>query len=297
MDKLKLLDAKKTTTMFLIDNNIENHFDDKVNKLVDEMSAGLNGIDTVPGLKSYIKKDKNSIDNLIALLGITMEKFKRIVSTVRLKKGFTFDSEWTTKTLRQNMINNTELMSEFCELFSHGTTNSTVDIPRFILSDFKIDKDVLARLRNRDYLTKLIKSKIITEYNNKCVASYMKKIRNEIETIAESFGLCFTNVKSVDKTDIKNVDAISFGDKHIVINIHFSLTTSSGQTKYYYDTVSPLWGKIANTTNLCLINILDGAGWIGRPSDYAKIFHSCSYFLNLSNISNLKTIIKEFLNV
>ena len=49
--------------------------------------------------------------------------------------------------------------------------------------------------------------------------------------------------------------------------------------------------------NVAVLNILDGAGWIGRASDFKKIFADCNYFLNLKTIDKLNDIISEFFNI
>lgn len=285
--------------MFPTDSSIEATFEDLVNEQVKEMVESLNNIDTINGLEQYIRKDKKALDNLITLLGMSKEKFKRVVSLVRLSKGYTFDSEWEPSRLRKEMVSNKQLMMEFCELFSNGYVNPkfTSIIPNFILSDFKINGDVLARLQNRDYLKKLVKEKVVTDYNGKCSASYTNRIHKAVQEIAIKNGLEYGSVSKIPNTNITNVNAIHLGDKYVVINIHFSLTTSSGQTDYYKDYIAPLWEEVGRKQNILMINILDGAGWIGRPADFNKIYYSCNNFLNLKRISELDRIIKEFFKI
>lgn len=299
MNKLDITKARITTTMFPSDSTIEDEYENLVCEKVKEMSTHLENIDTKLGLENFIKSDKDSIDDIATLLGMSTEKLKRIVSYIRLKKGFTFESEWTTPQLRNEMIANHDLMEEFCELFSNGYKSPLFvnDIPKFILSDFKIDKDVLARLQNIDYLKRLVKAKVNTKYNKLCSDSYQKRIEDKINAIVTDNGLDYSLVAQIPNTNIKNIEAIHLGEKYVVINKSFMLTTSSSQTKYYEDIINPMWEEIGRKENIMMVNILDGAGWIGRPSDYKGIFYACSYFLNLKTIDELNQILKEFFNI
>ena len=88
--------------------------------------------------------------------------------------------------------------------------------------------------------------------------------------------------------------------KHLcipLINHHFYLTTSSSQTNYYNDVIQPKYAKAQSMPNVNVLNILDGAGWIGRAADFKKVFADCNYFLNLKSIDKLNDIIKEFFNI
>ena len=49
--------------------------------------------------------------------------------------------------------------------------------------------------------------------------------------------------------------------------------------------------------NIIVINILDGAGWVGRAADFRKIYADCNYFLNLKSLDKLNDIITEFFNI
>ena len=104
MSKISQKEALRTTSMFLVDSIIEAYYDNLLNTQVQALKRTLSGIGTVDGLKLYIRSERNAIDNIITLLGISGEKFKRVVSWIRLSKGYTFDSEWSTSSLRNKML-------------------------------------------------------------------------------------------------------------------------------------------------------------------------------------------------
>lgn len=297
MSKISLRDALRTTTMFLCDSNIEAYYDNLLNTQVAAMKETLSSVGTIEGLKQYVRSEKKAIDNIITLLGISGEKFKRVVSWIRLSKGFTFDSEWSLSSLRTKMIEDSRLMEEFCELFINGysSTKFISIVPRFILQDFRIDDEVMRRLTSDDYVRNLVKDKVTTEYNTRYADLYVKTLHNKIKRIAQTHGLEF------GKMQIPNYSsdelALTYAGKYIVINHHFYLTTSSSQTNYYNDVIQPKYAKAQGMPNVNVLNILDGAGWIGRAADFKKVFADCNYFLNLKSIDKLNDIITEFFNI
>jgi hypothetical protein len=298
MQKLVYKEALKTTTMFLCESSVEAYFENFLTSEIKLLKEKLRGIGTLSGLKLFIKSDNESIDKLITLLGISGEKFKRVVSWIRLSQGYTFESEWTTKKLRSELINNPIMMDEYCELFSSGYVSPKFSeiIPQFILYDFRIDKNTLDRLNNDDYIRNLIKDKVTTRYNLKYHDLYLEKLDSQIKKIVLDYGLEY---KTLDLPGFfkKQLKVISLKDKHIIINSSFYLTTSSKQTEYYKETISPIKKDAQTNQNTRVINILDGAGWIARSSDFKKVYRDCDFFLNLKTIENLKIIVQEFFNI
>lgn len=299
MKKLDYKTAFKNTSMFLVNDTIEDHYEGYLEDRIKILKQSLLNVHTVDGLESYIRTDPDSINNIITLLGISGEKFKRIVSWIRLNQGFTFESEWSNIKLRNELLGNKDLMRDYCELFSSGnSTKKFMEIvPRFILSDFKIDKDTVARLLNDDYVRNLVKDKIFTEYNARYCDFYYSELFKKIDEISNSFGLEFNRYLKIPEISGISLKGIDYNKKSIIINSHFYLTTSSNQTKYYNDIIKTIFQGARINENIKVINILDGAGWIGRSSDYKKIYQDCDYFLNIKTIDNLQEIIKEHFKI
>lgn len=297
MNKISQRDALRTTSMFLCDNNIEEHYEKLIKSQVNDLKNSLQGIGTIEGLKEYVRSENKAIDNIITLLGISTEKFKRVVSWIRLSKGYTFDSEWTPSSLRNKMVGDSRLMDEFCELFINGYSSPqfTPIVPHFILQDFRIDEEVLKRLTSDDYIRNLVKDKVTTEYNSKYAELYSTTLLGKIRAIAQMHGIEFGEME-IPNFSSKEL-ALSYAGKYIVINYHFYLTTSSSQTTYYTNTIQPKYKKAHEFSNIVILNILDGAGWIGRSADYKKIYADCNYFLNIKTIDKLDGIISEFFNI
>lgn len=297
MGKISHREALRTTTMFLCDSNIEAYYENLLNTQVAALKRTLSSIGTIEGLKQYVRSEKNAIDNIITLLGISGEKFKRVVSWIRLSKGYTFDSEWSNSSLRTKMTEDSRLMEEFCELFINGYVSPRFAsiVPHFILQDFRIDEEVMHRLTSDDFVRNLVKDKVTIEYNTRYAELYVKTLREKIKEIALNHGLEFGKMQ-IPNYSMEEL-ALTYAGKYIVVNHHFYLTTSSSQTQYYNDVIQPKYAKAQSLPNVTVLNILDGAGWIGRAADFKKIYADCNYFLNLKTIDKLNDIISEFFNV
>jgi hypothetical protein len=297
-EKIELNTALKNTTMFLSSEQIESNIADLIQKTVDKMKNQLSQIGSMDGLKSFINGNPKSIDMLITLLGISEEKFKRVVSWVRISMGYTFDSEWTPSATRNKLIDNEALLNDFCELFTCGyrLEKFTSIIPAFILEDFKIDENILARLNNDAFIRPLVKSKLQADYNGQCCNYYYDLLSSRITSILSNYGLEYQRDTTLPFFK-GNVNVIEFNGRSIIIAPHYYTTTSSSQTKYADDFISKLYQSIRGRDEYILVNILDGAGWVGRAADYRKVYADCHYFLNLKTIESLRNIIEQHLKI
>ena len=162
MEKIKLVDALKTTTMFLIDQTIEDSFEKEIEETISEYRSKMSNIADMDGLARFVKTERESISMLETLLGISGEKIKRVVTMLRVMKGYTFDTEWDERRIQKELTSNNALMKEFCELFVNGKNMSKYQalIPNFILQDFKIDVDTIGRLSSEEFMRSLIKARI-----------------------------------------------------------------------------------------------------------------------------------------
>lgn len=296
MKKISQRDAIKTTTMFLRDEAIEQEFDKKVCDGVESYCKAMVGIDTEEGLENFIRENKNSIDMLETVLGISGERMKRVVTMLRVEKGYTFDTEWSEARLQQELVKKPELMKEYCTLFLRGKQLEKYKnaIPKFILDDFCINQETMVRL-NPAIMVKLFKRSNDTLWTSRYSAFYEKRIMEGIEANIVPLGF-FLQVGDLNGIGV-NLHYISNGSKHIIVTYNYSLTTSGGQTKYYNRIISPIYKAIRKCDHVILVNFLDGAGWVGRSADFKKVYNDCTYFLNLKNVDGIKTIVKTFFNL
>lgn len=297
-DKISMRDAIRETSMFIIDKDIESRYETLITNEVNEYKHSMLSIAKIDGLKAFIKSDSSSIKKLITVLGISGERFKRVVSMVRVIKGYTFDSEWTETKLQSELCANPQLMDEFCDLFLNGKNLSKFQalIPKYILDDFCIDTNVIARVCNEDILRNLIKRAYSSAYNADYSNAYANLIENKLRDISNKYGLKYEN-RSLYGVSTAPLHLIGSTEKFIIVNFQFNLTTSHQQTNYAEKVISALRTQSRGRDDLLMVNILDGAGWVARASDYKKVYNSCDYFFTLKTLDDLEDIIKNFFNI
>ena len=200
----------KSATMFYIDPELEKEFDDAVEKDVKEIKTELLGITTEEGLQKYIRETPESLDRITSVLNISEEKFKRIITMLRIHKGFTPTSEWSMGALRVQMMESPDWMSMVSRLLMYGRTLKEYQelIPEFYLTNFSIDATTIGRLADDDDIRRLVKKGYEGKYNNRIGDSFFNKVSTSITKKCDREGLTYA---------IKEI--VPFAEKQISIAI------------------------------------------------------------------------------
>ena len=296
--KISLRSAIKETSMFIIDADVEAKYEQLVSKEVADYKASMLCISEKNGLESFIRSSSESVKKLRTVLGISGEKFKRVVSMLRVMKGYTFDTEWSEEKLQSELVKSQQLMDEFCELFLNGRSLQKYKalIPKYILDDFRIDADVIARICSEDILRNLIKDSYSSAYYKDYSSVYARLVEDKLKAMTDKYGLKYEN-KPLENISREPLHLIGNTEKYVIVNYQFNLTTSKQQTFYAEKVIAPLKSICRGNSDLLMVNILDGAGWVARSSDYKKIYNSCDVFFTLKTLDNLEGIIKDFFNI
>ena len=191
MKKTDLRSARKETTMFLTDADIEDKYEAAIRASIKEMKAQLSGLESITSFENLLKSNRKAIEQIVTLLGISSEKFKRVISWIRLSKGYTFDSEWDFSAMRNHILERRDYLELIYELITNGYNSPTFTsiVPQFILDDFRFDKSTLERLESDDYLRKLVKAKLTNSYNSEYCSLYYNLLYREINNISMSVTL------------------------------------------------------------------------------------------------------------
>lgn len=307
IDKPKAITTEefiKSATIFYLDKELEKSYSTEVQNSVNSLSTKLKHINTKEGLKKYIKEDKDSLDNITCLLNISTEKFKRIITMLRLEKGHMPTTEWSLNKTRTQMIEKSVFMDEVCDLLMDGVNLPKYRelIPEFYLENFTITINTIARLANPDDVRRLIKKGLEGRYNNNIGDSFFKFASETIMNICDKTGLTYSVKKEVPL--LGRPFGVSIPDENnprILIDIAYNITTSSAQTDYAKqaeETASLIRKKNEgkpNNEKIVYINLLDGAGWVARRSDLERIQRSSDYLVNLKTLSNIDEIINYYL--
>lgn len=288
-------DLIKTITMFWIDKALENSMAAEVAQNVATMQSKLTQIGTFEGLKAYIKSDKDSLSNVLGLLEISEEKFKRIISMLRRERRFVFSTEWSLDKTRSVLLDNESFMNDVCELLTNGADSERFKrkIPDFYRDSFRIDKKALERLTDANELSRMVKRQMDVKYNNTVSNIVTRKIEDAVKLTCDTEGITYVKNKPVDQLG-KSYNFV-IPDTHrprVIIDCSYNITTSSTQSRYA-DKTEETRREIANLgMPIVTVNILEGAGWIGRQSDYKRIYENSDYTLNIANIGMLDQIIR-----
>lgn len=294
----------RTATMFYVDEKLEQEFEESVENSVKELQTELLGITTEAGLKEYVRTNADALDRIMSLLNVSEEKFKRIVTMLRLQKGYVPSGEWATPTIRKKMLEDPEWMDEICGLLMHGRSMEKYReiIPQFYLTNFSIDAVTVGRLASADDIRRLIKKSIEGKYNNKIGDSFFNAAAEKITRICNREGLTYAIKKNVSLVD-RAVSLVIENVTHprILVDITYGITTSSSQTDYAKraEAVSRILreknqGK-ADKDRIVYVNVVDGAGWIARQSDLSKLHRCSDYLLNFKTLDAFEDIISYYL--
>ena len=294
----------KSTTMFYIDDELEKEFDEEVEKDVNEIKLELLGITTDEGLKNYIRTNSKSLDRITSIMNISEEKFKRIITMLRIEKGYMPTGEWTLAGLRGHMLASAEWMDEVCKLLRCGARMEAYQklIPGFYLTNFSIDANTMGRIANDDDIRRLVRQGYEGRYNNKIGDSFYNKVYQYVKRICDVEGLTTTSKEEVPMAN--RVVSIAIPDSihpRILIDVTYGITTSSAQTKYAEKTealceiLREKNYQKAENDRIIYINVIDGAGWVARQSDLHKIHRSSDYLVNLNTLETIKEIINFYL--
>ena len=297
MDKFRKQDALRATTLFLLDDETEQKYQRIIDSELDSYKESMLGISEKRGLEEFIRKDENAIERLTTILGISGERFNRVVSLLRFQKGHIFTSEWSDSKLRSKLLEDSIFMDEFCDLLLNGRSLPKYKeiIPAFLLNHFHIDSEVIARICNDDVLGRQIKSTYSTKYNKEITSVYAKRVDNRIKSITSRFGLRYESIRFPDISK-DSLNVIHDTERYIIVCYQYSVTTVKGQSDFAAKMASIRRAVREDEFRKVLV-LLDGAGWLVRGADWDKVYSCCDYFLTLKALDSLEQILKDNYNI
>ena len=298
MKKISWDEAFKNTTFFFVDSSIEAFYENELTKRVSDITQKIAPLSKPNGVLNFIKNEEDSLSTLITLLGISGERLKRIVSMIRADYGHVFETEWDHAAMRGKLLQNPQILEDVCELFSCGYVSPkfAYRIPHLILQKFRIDDTTLKRVNNTDFLRELVQKKLDVEYYTKYKEAYDEMVYNKLQPIADKYGLEIMRDTTPDGCTHQASHILKSGAKSIIVNESYNLTTGQGQSVYQRN-LAQMYGTLRDNPNTLLVNMLDGAGWIARGSDYRQIYYNCNYFFNLKTLDKIEDLVIDFINV
>ena len=247
---------------------------------------------------------------------VSEEKFKRIISMLRRDRKYVFSTEWSLDKTRSVLLDQESFMDDVCELLLNGANSdrfnnryiiSFVKLfvnkyrvgcrnnlpPDFYRKGFVIDDSILSRLSDRTELARLAKKQLDVKYNNSVANAVARRIEETVKFTCDLEGLTLVRNKEVEMFGKSYCIAIlNSHDPCVLIDYSYNITTSSTQSRYA-EKVKTTQELISNSgKKIITINVIEGAGWVGRQSDLRQIYDCSDYTLNVANIGLIDQIIR-----
>lgn len=296
--KISFDELFRSSTMFYVDNDFEAEMEKEIDKRTKELSAGLASIKDKESLKQYIIDNKEALDNLTSLAGISVERFKRMVSMIRKDRGFVFATEWSLSKTRTAMLDSPAMMESILNLLWDGKNDAKLKsvIPAFYLENLTMDRHTLDKLQDTDMIRQLVKHGLEGKYSNGIGDTVLRKVEMELKRICANYGLDYqTNVRVPMLDRAASFVLENPTNPKLILDVSYSVTTSSSQgskKETARKTVDVLAAQKNSGNNIVYVNFLDGAGWIGRQADMREIHRCSDYVLNFENLGMLEDIIE-----
>ncbi len=301
--KLNFQEAWDSSTIFFVDDELEDEIDKKVAKLL-QLSENPHLASTkekeANDILAFLRDDVEGLDIILRDIGLSDEKFKRMVSLLRKigRISGEFDQEWTVRRIKTELQRNDAFVKTIVSLLLDGLRDVELKkhIPRYYLEklNYREIGNMPTALRKLRY-----KEAQLGSYGGKKGYKVEERIKEKLEKMKTQYNIGYEQGKS----RIVNVDldfAIpTLEDPWIIIMSSFQETTSSGQSTKARD-MQAAYTRIEQSNsryneNRVFVNFVDGGGWLARKQDMKRLVDECHYFINLQNLDLLENIILEHL--
>jgi hypothetical protein len=299
--KISFQEAWDSSVVFFVDEGLEREIEAKVEALlltaenhrVSE-TAGIN----VADIADFLGQKDNALDVILKDIGLSEEKFKRIVSLLRKLGRISggFDSEWGTSKIKSKVAHEPDFARMIAELLIDGKRDRELErhVPRYYLDmlnyrEIRGSSQAARRVRYKEAL--------IGTYGAQKGRRVEDSIREILDAIEAKYGIGYGRGRSrVIETDI-DFAVPSTDDPWVIIMSSFQETTSSGQTTKAKDMFSAYERVCRQNSrygeNRAFVNFADGGGWLARKRDLERLVEHCHYFVNLQHLDMLEAIVLQ----
>ncbi len=299
--KISFQEAWESSVVFFVDEELEREIEAEVEALLETAgdhrifeTAAIN----VADIADFLRQKDNSLDVILKDIGLSEEKFKRIISLLR-KLGRIpgdFDRKWSTSKIKNRIAREPDFARMIAELLVDGKRDEELEqhIPRYYLDmlnyrEIKSGSQAARRVR--------YKGALISTYGAQKGRQVEDRIREKLEEIKDKYGVGYGWGRSrVIETDI-DLAVPSVEDPWVIIMCSFQETTSSGQTTKAKDMLSAYERVCRQNSrygeNRAFVDFADGGGWLARKRDLERLVEQCHYFINLQHLDMLEAIVLQ----
>jgi len=297
--KLTFQETWDSSTIFFVDEELENEIDQEVAKLLTAaQSPYLAGAKerTQEDMVAFLHEAAGALDVILGDIGLSDEKFMRIISLLRKMGRISggFDKEWSIAKIKRQLASDVSFLELVAKLLFDGKRDAELlsYIPRYYLDRLNYREIGIISLAAREVR---YKDAAIGTYGARKGHRVEGKIGEKLETIQAKYGIGYEKGRS----RFVNVDvdfaAPNLQDPWVIIMSSFQETTSSGQSTKARDMQAAY--QDINTSNSrygenrVFVNFVDGGGWLARKRDLQRLVAECHYFINLQNLDLLEDIV------
>lgn len=297
-------DDWKNSMQFMLDDDFDNRFLQTISPLTDMINNRCLNFGDADFLTEFISNEEPDftaslkLKALIALIGLSQERLKRVATLVRFKVfGEQFRTEWSINRIVTEIKRNGNFKELLVEFFINGRNSRIgVEVPLYYLRNFKLSsEDFLHELNEFNYVERILNDSEIQGMYSNSVGAHVEKI---IQERINNFGIIFEEQKEFPLLN-KNIDFLipSVSDARILIESSYNITTGSGQSKradQLVDFYSTLMRHNANNRDrkILMLNYCDGFGWVGRQNDLRRIYDASDFVFNQSNLIVLDNVLE-----
>ena len=242
--------------------------------------------------------ESSQTGGIIKDIGLSEEKFKRIVSLLRKLRRISgdFDREWSMSKIKSKITREPGFAIIIAELLVDGKRDKELEqyVPRYYLNmlNYREIKGSSQAARGIRY-----KQSLIGTYGAQKGHKVEEKIREKLEYIEIKHGVSYDKGRSrIIETDI-DFAVPDLEDPWVIIMSSFQETTSSGQTTKARDMLSA-YERVCRINSRyreqrAFVNFVDGGGWLARKRDLERLVEHCHYFINLQSLDMLEAVVLQ----
>ena len=299
--KISFQEAWETTTVFLMDEELERDIEAKVDQLLETARhpcvAEGNTIN-VEGVRDFLCEENNALDVILKDIGLSEERFMRIITLLRKLDRIpgALDREWDIDSIKRKILREPGFALSVAQVLVDGSDDAELGrhVPRYYLDmlNYRAFKGNTEDARKIRYEGLLIGTR-----GGKMGHRVECKIRRKLDEIQERYGVGYGKGRwEIIDTDI-DLAVPSIQDPWVIIMSTFQETTSSGQTTKARN-MSTIYERIRqfnsrNRQNRAFVNFVDGGGWLARRTDLERLVEDCHYFINLHHLDMLEAIVLQ----
>ncbi len=299
--KISFQEAWDSSVVFLVDEELEQEIEVKVEALLETAqdhriseAAEIN----VADIADFLGQKDNALDVILKDVGLSEEKFMRIISLLRKLRRIPgdFDREWDMNKIKSKIACERDFARMVAELLVDGKRDKVLQqyVPRYYLDmlNYREIKGSSQAARRIHY-----KGSLIGTYGGRKGYRVEERIREKLAEIEVRHGVSYGKGRSmIVETDI-DFAVPNAEDPWVIIMSSFQETTSSGQTTKAKDMFSA-YERVCRINsrygeNRAFVNFVDGGGWLARKRDLERLVEQCHYFINLQHLNMLEAIVLQ----